>query len=109
MRAARRTGSNGALAALNTKATSVPRRHRCATDSPVWLSVSVEETVRRLRTDTIDRPFRDHPDPGGMIAAMLAEREPLYRLADLRVPADGRTAEQVAFEIEQVVRTRRQL
>jgi shikimate kinase len=72
----------------------------------VWMSVSVEETVRRLRSDSIDRPFRDHPDPGGMIAAMLAEREPLYRRADLKVPADGRTVEQVAFEIEQVVRTR---
>lgn len=75
----------------------------------VWLTVSVDETVRRLRTDTIDRPFRDHPDPGGMIGAMLAEREPLYRLADLKIPADGRTVEQLAFEIEQVVRTRRQL
>lgn len=75
----------------------------------VWLTVSVDETVRRLRTDAIDRPFRDHPDPGGMIAAMLAEREPLYRLSDLNVPADGRTVEALAFEIEQLVRTRRQL
>lgn len=72
----------------------------------VWLSVSVEETVRRLRSDTIDRPFRDHPDPGGMIAAMLAEREPLYRRADLKLPADARTVEQAAFEIEQLARSR---
>ena len=74
----------------------------------VWLSVSVPETVRRLREDTIDRPFRDHPDPGAMIAAMLAEREPLYRRADLKVPADRRSVEEVAFELEQVVRARRQ-
>ena len=72
----------------------------------VWLRASVEETVRRLRTDTIDRPFRDHPDPAGMIASMLSDREPLYRRADLKVPVDGRTVEQAAFEIEQVVRTR---
>jgi shikimate kinase len=72
----------------------------------VWLSASVEETVRRLRNDTIERPFRDHPDPGGLIASMLAEREPLYRRADLKVPVDGRTAEQAAYEIEQVARTR---
>jgi shikimate kinase len=72
----------------------------------VWLRASVEETVRRLREDTIDRPFREHPDPGGMVARMLAEREPLYRLADLTVPVDLRTPEEIAFEIEQVVRTR---
>jgi shikimate kinase len=73
----------------------------------VWLRVSVDETVRRLRADSIDRPFRDHPDPRGMIAQMLAEREPLYRLADLSVPAEGRSPESVAFEIETIVRTRR--
>ena len=73
----------------------------------VWLRVSVDETVRRLRAGDIDRPFRDHPDPASMIAAMLAEREPLYRLADLSTPAEGRTVEAIAFEIESVVRARR--
>ena len=72
----------------------------------VWLSAAVEETVRRLREDSIDRPFRDHPDPGGMIAAMMAERERLLDRADLKIPVDGRTVEQTAFEIEVVVRTR---
>ncbi len=72
----------------------------------VWLQVSPEETVRRLRTDTIDRPFRDHPDPAGMIAQMLSERIPLYERADLNIPADTRTPESIAFEIETLVRTR---
>lgn len=72
----------------------------------VWLQVSPEETVRRLRTDTIDRPFRDHPDPAGMIAQMLSERIPLYERADLNIPADARTPESIAFEIEVLVRTR---
>jgi shikimate kinase len=72
----------------------------------IWLSASVEETVRRLRTDTIDRPFRDHPDPAAMISSMLADREGLYRRADVKVPVDGRTVEQLAFEVEQVARTR---
>lgn len=71
-----------------------------------WLRVSPDETVRRLRDDTIDRPFRDHPNPVGMIAEMLQERIPLYDQADLRIPTDGRTVESVAFEIEQLVRTR---
>ena len=38
---------------------------------------------------------------------MLADRETLYRRADLMVPVDGRSVEEVAFEIEQLVRTRR--
>jgi shikimate kinase len=75
----------------------------------VWLRVSVDETVRRLRADSIDRPFRDHPDPRPLIAEMLAEHEPLYRLGDLSVPAEGRSVESVAFEIETVVRTRREV
>lgn len=72
----------------------------------VWLQVSPEETVRRLREDSIDRPFRDHPDPAGMIAQMLAERIPLYERADLNIPADVRTPESIAYEIETLVRAR---
>ena len=72
----------------------------------VWLSASVEETVRRLRADTIDRPLRDHPDPTTQIGSMMAERERLLDRADLKIPVGGRTVEQTAFEIEVVVRTR---
>jgi len=72
----------------------------------VWLRVSPEETVRRLRGDTIDRPFRDAEDPVDAIARMIAEREPLYRLADLSIATDGRSVESIAFEIETVVRVR---
>ena len=72
----------------------------------VWLSVSAEETVRRLRADPLDRPFRGHPDPLGVISAMLAEREMLYRGADVKIPADVRSPEEIAFEVEQLIRTR---
>jgi shikimate kinase len=72
----------------------------------VWLKVSPEETARRLMADTIDRPFRDLDDPTPRIAEMLAQREPLYRLADLSIPTDGRPAESIAFEIECILRTR---
>jgi shikimate kinase len=71
-----------------------------------WLRVSPEETVRRLRSDPIDRPLRDLPDAIPRVAEMLADREPLYRLADAIFPGDGVSAELVAFEIEQMVRTR---
>jgi len=72
----------------------------------VWLYVSPEETVRRLKADSIARPFKDLDDPTERIADMIAEREPLYRLADLTIPADVRSVESVAYEIEQIVRTR---
>lgn len=72
----------------------------------VWLQVSPAEAVRRLHEDDIDRPLRDHPDPEGAIGAMLEERLPLYRRADVAVPGDRRSVEQVAFEIEQLARTR---
>jgi shikimate kinase len=72
----------------------------------VWLRVSPPEVLRRLRGDSIDRPFRGQPDALPRVAAMLAEREPLYRRAELAVPVDGRTPEEIAFEVEQVVRTR---
>ena len=72
----------------------------------VWLRVSPPETVRRLMADDIERPFRDLADPTPRVAEMLAEREPLYRLADLSIVSDARSPEHIAFEIEQVVRTR---
>lgn len=75
----------------------------------VWLRVSPQETARRLLADDIDRPFRDLDDPTPQIAAMLAEREPLYRLADLSITTDGRSVESIAFEVEQVVRARAQV
>lgn len=72
----------------------------------VWLRVSPEETARRLMEDSVDRPFKDHPDPVGRIAEMQADRAPLYRLANIAVPTDARSTEQIAFEVEQLVRTR---
>ena len=71
-----------------------------------WLRVSPEETARRLRSDTIARPFRELDDPVPRIAEMLAQREPLYRLADVSIPTDGRSPESIAFELETIVRMR---
>ncbi|MGI9181354.1 MAG: shikimate kinase [Longimicrobiaceae bacterium] len=72
----------------------------------VWLRVDPAEVARRLKNDTVDRPFKELADPTERIAAMQAEREPLYRLADVGVPTNTRSVEQIAFEIEQLVRTR---
>jgi shikimate kinase len=70
----------------------------------VWLRASPGEVVRRLREDDIDRPFKDHPDPVGAVAAMLEERESLYQRADLVLQTDGRRVEELAFRIEQLLR-----
>jgi shikimate kinase len=72
----------------------------------VWLYVTPEETMRRLKADSIDRPFKEMEDPTDRIAAMIQEREQLYRLADLTIPADVRSIESIAYEIEQIMRTR---
>ena len=72
----------------------------------VWLEVSARETVRRLREDPKERPFKHHPDPQQPIEQMLSKRESLYRLADHNVPSDSRTIESIAFELEQLVRLR---
>jgi shikimate kinase len=72
----------------------------------VWLKVSPEETARRLKTDTIERPFRELDDPVPRIAQMIEAREDLYRLADISIPTDGRSVESIAYEIETIVRLR---
>jgi shikimate kinase len=71
-----------------------------------WLRVSPTETLRRLQEDPIARPLKDRPDPLRTISAMLEEREHLYRLADLTIPAEYRAVEAVAFELEGIVRGR---
>jgi shikimate kinase len=70
----------------------------------VWLRTSAAEVVARLRSDPGERPFAGHPDPLPLIQRTLAEREPLYSLADLVEPTDGRTPEEIAFGIERLVR-----
>jgi shikimate kinase len=71
-----------------------------------WLRVTPAETVRRLNEDTIDRPMRNDPGAAEQIAAIIDDREPLYRLADIVIPTDGRIVDEIAFEIESVIRIR---
>jgi shikimate kinase len=72
----------------------------------VWLHASPRETVRRLEEDSIERPLRGEPDALERVGALLDERQPLYARADLRTPTEGRGVEEIAFEIEQLVRAR---
>lgn len=74
----------------------------------VWLAVSPEEVVRRLGFDpeARERPLLRGSDPTATARRLLAEREPLYRRAELVVQTDLRSPAEVARELESVVRGR---
>jgi shikimate kinase len=54
----------------------------------VWLRISPGEAARRAAAEPGKRPLLAGPDPAGLAAAMMREREPLYRLADYTVDVD---------------------
>ncbi|MGD9388221.1 MAG: shikimate kinase AroK [Gammaproteobacteria bacterium] len=65
----------------------------------VYLEASVEQQLERTRLSS-NRPLLDAPDPAERLAALLRERDPLYReLAALVVHTDRRMVKQVAQEI----------
>ena len=61
----------------------------------VWLRVSPEEAIQRLRGSPEERPLLAVPDPVGAIRALAETREERYALADLVVDVDGRSVEDV--------------
>jgi shikimate kinase len=72
----------------------------------VWLKVSPSEAYERVLASRTEHPLRDEPDALDQIGEMMREREPLYRLTDISIPTHWRSPEQIAFEIEQIVRSR---
>jgi shikimate kinase len=72
----------------------------------VWLKVSPEEAVRRLRgTSVQDRPLLRGPDAESRVAELLRQREPLYAQADITVDTGGREPDEVASELVAIVRS----
>lgn len=67
----------------------------------VWLRVAADEVVRRLHASgsTADRPLLGAGPPDARVRALLSEREPLYRRADLTIDTTGRAANDVAAEL----------
>ncbi len=51
----------------------------------VWLDAPDGELLRRLAADPTPRPLLEAPDPAARLAALLADRRPLYAQADLSV------------------------
>ncbi len=70
----------------------------------VWLRVSAEEAVRRALADDVHRPLLAGADPLARARLLLAEREPLYYLADITVDVDERDPDDVAWEIAERIR-----
>jgi shikimate kinase len=62
----------------------------------VWLRVSPEEALRRLRGSPEQRPLLAGPDPLGAMQALAEQRRHAYERADLTVDVDGRSAAETA-------------
>jgi shikimate kinase len=65
----------------------------------IWLDAPDELLLERLSADPTPRPLLQADDPAGRLAALMAERRPLYAQADLHILQDGRSPEQVAAQI----------
>ena len=65
----------------------------------VWLDAPDALLLERLSADPTPRPLLQATDPAARLAALMAERRPLYAQADLHVVQDGRGPEQVAAQI----------
>lgn len=76
----------------------------CPGSLVVWLRLTPEEAVRRSLEDAVKRPLLAGPDPLARAEFLMAEREPLYRLADVAVDVVGKAPDEVAWEIAEMVR-----
>ena len=65
----------------------------------VWLDAPDAMLLQRLEADPTPRPLMEAEDRAERLAALLAERRPLYAQADLQILQDGRPPEQVAEQI----------
>ena len=65
----------------------------------IWLEAPAELLLRRLSSDPTPRPLLRTADPGARLAALLAERNPLYAQADLTIRQSGEPPETVAAQV----------
>jgi shikimate kinase len=63
----------------------------------IWLKADAEVILRRVRRRT-DRPLLRTADPAAMIEHLIAEREPVYRLADVTVASRDVPYERIVDE-----------
>ena len=70
----------------------------------VWLRAEPEDHWQRVIAQGDTRPMADNDRAFQDLRRILAEREPLYRQADVTVETSGRTTEQVTEEVLQRLR-----
>jgi shikimate kinase len=71
----------------------------------VWLKVSAEEAVRRVREEGPTRPLLAVPDPLARARELLMEREAHYEKADFSLDASEGDPEELARRIEEMIPT----
>ncbi len=64
----------------------------------VWLKAEPEVLMRRVRKNS-KRPLLQTPDPEGTLRAMLAQREPVYALADITIQSRDEPHEVIVADI----------
>lgn len=71
-------------------------------DSPsVWLRVDPAIALERIRGSSAPRPLLEGPDPHGAAVALLRRRVGHYGRSVITIETDGRSPEEVAWEILQ--------
>jgi shikimate kinase len=70
----------------------------------VWLQVTPEESIRRVREDGPTRPLLAAPDPEGRARDLLEEREAFYAKADLAIDTVGSEPDRLAERIEELMK-----
>lgn len=74
------------------------RQHLFQSSWVVCLTASPEEILRRVRKSQ-NRPLLQERNPAERIRSLLAQREPVYAMADLVVETTGRSPKEVAAEV----------
>ena len=71
----------------------------------IWLDPGKERLLTRLKQDATQRPLLQTDDPAAGLEALLQERIPLYREADLHLTVADQSAEQVAAMVLEAIPT----
>ena len=70
----------------------------------IYLKCSPASAARRTEEGEVRPLVAGAADPAERIKALLAEREPYYKLADYEVATDGKKSPDVAKEVDQLAR-----
>lgn len=67
----------------------------------IWLRVTPETALARIRGSDTSRPLLEVPDPHAAATALLRDRITHYRLSTITIETEGRSPDEVAREILQ--------